>query len=59
MPPDGSSLMENLSDELLIESYFKAKELRLSSDFISLIQQEIERRSLEKRLNVYLLKAHH
>ncbi|MGC4375953.1 sporulation histidine kinase inhibitor Sda [Fictibacillus sp. Mic-4] len=42
--------MENLSDDLLIESYYKAKELRLSSDFIQLIRQEIERRSLQNRL---------
>lgn len=38
--------MENLSDDLLIETYFKAKELRLKKDFISLIEQEISRRSL-------------
>lgn len=38
--------MEILSDELLVESYFKAKELNLSEDFISLIEAEIHRRSL-------------
>ncbi|MBM7569590.1 sporulation histidine kinase inhibitor Sda [Aquibacillus albus] len=38
--------MEHLSDELLIESYFKANELGLSQDFIHLIEKEIERRSL-------------
>ncbi|MFC0188100.1 sporulation histidine kinase inhibitor Sda [Fictibacillus aquaticus] len=42
--------MEKLSDELLIESYFKAKELKLSTEFIKLIQKEIERRSLHKRV---------
>ncbi|HET7580892.1 MAG TPA: sporulation histidine kinase inhibitor Sda [Bacillales bacterium] len=42
--------MENLSDELLIESYFKAKELKLSQDFIVLIKKEIDRRSLEGSL---------
>ncbi|MFC7372708.1 sporulation histidine kinase inhibitor Sda [Fictibacillus iocasae] len=47
--------MEKLSDELLIESYFKAKELKLSSDFISLIQKEIERRSLHKRVMLPLM----
>jgi developmental checkpoint coupling sporulation initiation to replication initiation len=31
----------------LIESYYKAKELQLSTDFINLIEQEIRRRSLE------------
>ncbi|MCK6257789.1 sporulation histidine kinase inhibitor Sda [Fictibacillus sp. WQ 8-8] len=51
--------MENLSDELLIESYFKAKELQLSTDFISLIQKEIERRSLQTRLSTHFWKAHH
>ncbi|EIT85250.1 Sporulation inhibitor A [Fictibacillus macauensis ZFHKF-1] len=43
--------MENLSDELLIESYYKAKELQLSTDFIFLIQREIERRALQNRLH--------
>lgn len=38
-----------LSDELLLDSYVKAKELKLSSDFIALIYQEIERRYLHKR----------
>ncbi|MFC4618066.1 sporulation histidine kinase inhibitor Sda [Camelliibacillus cellulosilyticus] len=39
--------MDKLSNELLIESYFKAKELKLSDDFIQLIEQEIRRRSLQ------------
>ena len=43
--------MEKLSDELLIESYFKAKELRLSKDFIYLIEQELLRRSLDSILH--------
>ena len=43
-------VMENLSDELLIESYFKAKELNLSPDFILLIKKEIDRRALADRL---------
>ncbi|WP_084297689.1 sporulation histidine kinase inhibitor Sda [Sporolactobacillus laevolacticus] len=38
--------METLSDDLLIESYTKAKEYHLSEDFIKLIEKEIERRSL-------------
>lgn len=42
-------LMKKLSDELLIESYFKAKELNLSSDFIQLIESELHRRSLTKQ----------
>lgn len=39
--------MSNLSSELLVESYYKAKELKLSSDFISLLESEIRRRSLK------------
>ena len=46
----GIAKMENLSDELLIESYFKAMELKLSTDFVSLIKKEIDRRSLKERL---------
>ncbi|HET7628386.1 MAG TPA: sporulation histidine kinase inhibitor Sda [Bacillales bacterium] len=42
--------MENLSDELLIESFFKAQELSLSRDFIALIKKEINRRSLDEKL---------
>ncbi|MTH52505.1 sporulation histidine kinase inhibitor Sda [Bacillus mangrovi] len=38
--------MRKLSDELLIESYYKATELKLSQDFIVLIECEIKRRSL-------------
>ncbi|QPC46960.1 sporulation histidine kinase inhibitor Sda [Mangrovibacillus cuniculi] len=38
--------MSKLSNELLLESYYKAVDLRLHEDFIALIRQEIERRSL-------------
>ncbi|HLS20931.1 MAG TPA: sporulation histidine kinase inhibitor Sda [Bacillota bacterium] len=38
--------MKHLSDELLLRSYFKAKELKLSDDFIALIKGEIEKRHL-------------
>lgn len=44
--------MEKLSDDLLIESYVKARELKLSNDFITLIQKEIERRSLSERISL-------
>lgn len=44
--------LRKLSDELLIESYFKAKELKLSPDFILLIEGEIHRRSLSNRLKI-------
>ncbi|MBT2754645.1 sporulation histidine kinase inhibitor Sda [Mesobacillus foraminis] len=42
--------MRKLSDELLIESYFKARELNLSLDFIRLIETEIQRRSLTHKI---------
>ncbi|WP_035724624.1 sporulation histidine kinase inhibitor Sda [Gracilibacillus boraciitolerans] len=42
--------MENLSDDLLIESYKKATELRLSYEFIHLMEQEMKRRSLVEYL---------
>ncbi|WP_243386246.1 sporulation histidine kinase inhibitor Sda [Bacillus kexueae] len=44
--------MKKLSDELLIESYFKATEMKLSEDFIELIKSEINRRSLDHFLHV-------
>ncbi|NRD75912.1 sporulation histidine kinase inhibitor Sda [Bacillus sp. BRMEA1] len=44
--------MRKLSDELLIESYFKAKELNLSPDFINLIECEIHRRSLYNKIKI-------
>jgi len=43
-------MMQKLSDDLLIESYFKARNLKLSKDFIRLIEREIERRSLGYKL---------
>lgn len=45
--------MEYLSDELLLESYYKANELNLSPDFIYLIEKEIHRRSLTYRIKSY------
>ncbi|MCA0992858.1 sporulation histidine kinase inhibitor Sda [Bacillus hwajinpoensis] len=44
--------MEKLSDDLLIESFYKAKELKLSSEFIHLIQREIQRRRLDKQVSM-------
>ncbi len=38
--------MKSLSDDLLIETYYKAIELKLSTDFILLVKEEIERRAL-------------
>jgi developmental checkpoint coupling sporulation initiation to replication initiation len=44
--------MSKLSDELLIESYYKAIDLKLSLDFICLIESEIEKRSLTNLIKV-------
>ncbi|WP_112181424.1 MULTISPECIES: sporulation histidine kinase inhibitor Sda [Paraliobacillus] len=45
--------MKHLSDDLLIESYYKAYELKLSPEFIRLIEQEIERRSLANYIHYF------
>lgn len=42
--------MRTLSDELLLESFYKAIELNLNPDFIQLIQTEINRRSLNNKI---------
>lgn len=44
--------MRKLSDELLIESYYKATEMKLNDEFIELITLEIKRRSLGHMLKV-------
>lgn len=41
--------MEWLSDTLLLEAYEKAKELELNLDFIQLIEEEINKRSLNTK----------
>ncbi|UTR13007.1 sporulation histidine kinase inhibitor Sda [Evansella sp. LMS18] len=38
--------MRYLSDDLLVETYNKARDLKLSEDFILLIHEEMKRRSL-------------
>jgi developmental checkpoint coupling sporulation initiation to replication initiation len=47
-----NSDMRKLSDELLIESYHKAIQLNLSPDFIRLIENEIHRRALSRKIKV-------
>ncbi|RPF55558.1 sporulation histidine kinase inhibitor Sda [Aquisalibacillus elongatus] len=42
--------MEQLSDELLVESYSKAQQLELNHDFIKLIEEELIRRGLYNHL---------
>ncbi|MEW9049547.1 MAG: sporulation histidine kinase inhibitor Sda [Neobacillus sp.] len=44
--------MRKLSDELLLESYYKARELKLSPEFIQLIELEIQRRSLFRKMKI-------
>ncbi|RSL34450.1 sporulation histidine kinase inhibitor Sda [Salibacterium salarium] len=41
--------MRQLSDELLIEAYEKALRLHLNDDFISLMEEEIKKRSLQEK----------
>lgn len=40
--------MKQLSDSLLIQSYHKAIELNLSSEFVNQIKEELQKRSLLK-----------
>ncbi|OCA86476.1 sporulation histidine kinase inhibitor Sda [Pradoshia sp. D12] len=42
--------MQKLPDDLLIESYYKARHLNLSQEFIRLIEREIDRRSLSYKI---------
>ncbi|MGG3841874.1 sporulation histidine kinase inhibitor Sda [Anoxybacillus kestanbolensis] len=42
--------MQGLPDDLLLESYYKAKELQLNKEFIQLIEDEIFRRCLHHKL---------
>ncbi|WP_277673370.1 sporulation histidine kinase inhibitor Sda [Piscibacillus halophilus] len=42
--------MEQLSDQLLVESYKKARKLELNHDFIKLIEEELIRRGLNQYL---------
>jgi developmental checkpoint coupling sporulation initiation to replication initiation len=45
-------IMRILSDEMLLESYEKSVELKLSKEFISLIEKEIDRRQLNVHLKI-------
>ena len=44
--------MKNMSDELLIESYLRAIDLKLCPNFIGLLETEIRRRSIGSKLNM-------
>lgn len=39
-------MMEELPNHLLLEAYYKAKELNLQAEFIQLIEAEMKRRKL-------------
>ncbi|MGE7544852.1 MULTISPECIES: sporulation histidine kinase inhibitor Sda [Sporosarcina] len=43
----GGSIMFQLSDQMLLYSYQQAQRLKLSPEFIRLLEREIEKRSLE------------
>ncbi|WP_155837033.1 sporulation histidine kinase inhibitor Sda [Aneurinibacillus terranovensis] len=45
--------MELLSDNALLEAYFKALQLNLETDFIVLLRDEIKRRNLFPIQNQY------
>ncbi|WP_335869284.1 sporulation histidine kinase inhibitor Sda [Bacillus sp. 2205SS5-2] len=44
--------MHKLSDELLIQSYYKAMKLHLSKDFIILIEKELHQRGFYEVMKV-------
>jgi developmental checkpoint coupling sporulation initiation to replication initiation len=43
--------MDYLSDSLLIEAYEKAVELNLDFDFIHMIQEEMNKRTIDEEIN--------
>ncbi|MBT2721132.1 sporulation histidine kinase inhibitor Sda [Bacillus sp. ISL-46] len=45
--------MEKLPDYILIESYYKAKELKLHPDFIRILKTELYQRSLLQIDRIY------
>lgn len=44
--------MRQISDETLIDSYYKALDLRLESDFVDLLLAEIHRRNLKLHVSI-------
>ncbi|WP_413382586.1 sporulation histidine kinase inhibitor Sda [Alkalihalobacillus sp. 1P02AB] len=44
--------MQALSNELLIQSYFQAKKLRLNDQFTQLLLEEIKRRALSCEIKI-------
>nr|WP_254788691.1 sporulation histidine kinase inhibitor Sda [Virgibacillus salinus] len=45
------SAIKHLSNDLFIDSYFKAKSFNLESDFIYFLLNEITTRRIESRIN--------
>lgn len=41
------SWLEEIDDSLLLESFYKAKEINLSKEFIQMLYQELTRREIE------------
>ncbi|WP_428848857.1 sporulation histidine kinase inhibitor Sda [Virgibacillus siamensis] len=41
-----ATVMNILSDKMLIEAFYQAKELKLDKDFIRLIEDELRKRSI-------------
>ncbi|AJY75038.1 sporulation histidine kinase inhibitor Sda [Paenibacillus beijingensis] len=52
--PDKTMLLQPLNDEHLLEVYEEAKQLRLSEEFIELIEQTLEQRNLR---SAYMQRA--
>lgn len=44
------SALNNISDDVLEESYYKAIELNLSSDFVEILIEEITMRDLQQKI---------
>jgi developmental checkpoint coupling sporulation initiation to replication initiation len=49
--------MEKLTDELLLESYFTAIQLKMNKEFIKLLEEEIQKRHLSQYITLYINKA--
>lgn len=43
----GENIVKKLSDETLLETYHKARQLGLDKEFILLLEREIQRRNLQ------------
>lgn len=49
---EGVDHMKNISNDLLIDTYFQAIKLNLHPDFIRLLETEICRRSLQHKIKI-------